>query len=184
MNARLLTTVLLASGLLALCQAANCPSDTPPTKCGAAMDAILKALGKPLVSKKTMWGSKGYDIDKIGTALACGAKETLEPLYNSSIVPAYKKWCNKLDVTQVMNQICTVITGVLNNNAMLQKLFNNMKARSYVGWLLDLADPKLPKYWARYQSFRDKSTVACLTKPMTCNCSVVVSGMAGDMTSG
>ncbi|CAJ0558074.1 unnamed protein product, partial [Mesorhabditis spiculigera] len=165
----------------------NYTSDNLPTLMSCAM-ANEPALCAQLVGDATaVMGtcqSKGYDIDKIGTALACGAKETLEPLYNSSIVPAYKKWCNNLNVTQVMNQICTVITGVLNNNTMLQKLFNNMKARSYVGWLLDLADPKLPKYWARYQSFRDKSTVACLTKPMTCNCSVVVSGMAGDMTSG
>lgn len=116
----------------------------------------------------------GINIQDLANGLTCAVLECLKGPYKNQFSPKYKKWVKNLNKTMIQNNVCALCVQYLQKPALVQKCFNSAKARTTVKVLQNLYDKYIPNYAAKYQFYRDKSLVACQTRPITCGCNIDV----------
>ncbi|CAJ0558442.1 unnamed protein product, partial [Mesorhabditis spiculigera] len=133
----------------------------PATATKIALDAVSLA---------GVVAMNGFSLPNIGNAMICGVLDCLQAAYKNQFCPKYKGWLKKVDKTAMQNQVCAMGVQYLQNSNLVQTCFNACKARTQVAVMQKLFDPFVPKYAGMYQTYRDKSTVACMTKSQICGC--------------
>ncbi|CAJ0564014.1 unnamed protein product, partial [Mesorhabditis spiculigera] len=133
----------------------------PATATKIALDAVSLA---------GIVAMNGFSLPNIGNAMICGVLDCLQAAYKNQFCPKYKGWLKKVDKTAMQNQVCAMGVQYLQNSNLVQTCFNACKARTQVAVMQKLFDPFVPKYAGMYQTYRDKSTVACMTKSQICGC--------------